>query len=272
LVQPCLTFQHAHDTVAAGGEIDILDHADYGPIYITKALSIVGGGIASVLQPNPVAAITINAGDNDKIFLSGLSINGLGVGQGGIVVNHAFEVMIVNCVVRNMRGDGITVQNVTNTRLLITDTLLTDNGFGSGIALSPNYWLHATLNRVTANSNLNGLTLYGAAAPAGTTILVSATNSIFSNNDYGVATYGQGMLSLMNVTVTGNGVSGLIADASGNVGGTMSIGRSLVAGNSYGATVNSTSTIFTQGDNAFRDNINGKVQLTGGAWTSYTLD
>jgi hypothetical protein len=50
----------------------------------------------------------------------------------------------------------------------------------------------------------------------------------------------------------------------------MSIGRSLVAGNGYRATVNSTGTIFTQGDNAFRDNINGKVNSMIAMSTRFT--
>ena len=37
---PCRTFQHAHDMVAAGGEIDVLDPAGYGAVIITKSISI----------------------------------------------------------------------------------------------------------------------------------------------------------------------------------------------------------------------------------------
>ena len=34
---PCRTFQHAHDVVAAGGEINVLDPAGYGAVTISKA-------------------------------------------------------------------------------------------------------------------------------------------------------------------------------------------------------------------------------------------
>ena len=37
---PCRTFQHAHNVVAAGGEIDVLDPAGYGAVNITKSISI----------------------------------------------------------------------------------------------------------------------------------------------------------------------------------------------------------------------------------------
>jgi hypothetical protein len=43
---PCRTFQHAHDVVAANGEIDVLDPAGYGAVNITKAISIQGHGFA----------------------------------------------------------------------------------------------------------------------------------------------------------------------------------------------------------------------------------
>src|SRR5215471_2586593 len=39
---PCRTFQRAHNAVAAGGEIDVLDPAGYGAVTITKSISIQG--------------------------------------------------------------------------------------------------------------------------------------------------------------------------------------------------------------------------------------
>src|SRR5215468_5994432 len=45
---PCRTFQHAHDTVAAGGEIDVIDAAGYGALTITKSISIQGHGFSGI--------------------------------------------------------------------------------------------------------------------------------------------------------------------------------------------------------------------------------
>src|SRR5450432_4127889 len=39
-VSPCRSLQFAHDNVATGGEVDILDPAGYGAVIITKAISI----------------------------------------------------------------------------------------------------------------------------------------------------------------------------------------------------------------------------------------
>src|SRR5262245_62480867 len=59
--QPCRTFQHAHDVVAAGGEIDVLDPAGYGALTIGKAISIQGHGFAGIAVTG-FAGIAVNAG------------------------------------------------------------------------------------------------------------------------------------------------------------------------------------------------------------------
>src|ERR1051326_2197645 len=69
---PCRTFQHAHDAVAAGGEIDVLDPAGYGAVIITKAVSIQGHDFSGVSTPIGGTGITINAGANAVVNLRGL--------------------------------------------------------------------------------------------------------------------------------------------------------------------------------------------------------
>ncbi len=46
---PCLTFAGAFAKTTAGGEIDALDRAGFGALTITKAITINGGGFASIL-------------------------------------------------------------------------------------------------------------------------------------------------------------------------------------------------------------------------------
>src|SRR5438874_1763423 len=61
--QQCLTFTRALAQTFSGGEIDVLDPGGYGPVTITKAISIVADGIGPVgIKPAAGAnAITINA-------------------------------------------------------------------------------------------------------------------------------------------------------------------------------------------------------------------
>ena len=46
--QPCRTFQKAHDTAAANGEMQVLDPAGYGPLTITKGISIQAHGFGGI--------------------------------------------------------------------------------------------------------------------------------------------------------------------------------------------------------------------------------
>jgi hypothetical protein len=73
---PCKTFAFALTQTAAGGEIDVLDPGGYGPVTITKAMSIVndGVGVAAIGAPSG-NAITINAGGDDSVHLRGLTID-----------------------------------------------------------------------------------------------------------------------------------------------------------------------------------------------------
>src|SRR6516225_10395667 len=80
---PCRSFQHAHDTAPANGEIDVLDPAGYGAVTITKAISIQGHGYSGISVASGATGITINAGSSDAITLNGLLIDGSGVGSNG---------------------------------------------------------------------------------------------------------------------------------------------------------------------------------------------
>src|SRR5215475_9339852 len=58
---PCRSFQKAHDTVAAGGEIIPLDDAGYGTVSITKSVSIsTPSGIYAGITAASGNGITVN--------------------------------------------------------------------------------------------------------------------------------------------------------------------------------------------------------------------
>jgi hypothetical protein len=90
----CRTFQGAHDKTSPGGEIDILDPGGFGPVTITKAISIVndGVGVAGMVSTMGGAGITINAGAGDAISLRGITIDGQGgANTNGIVFNSTAQ-------------------------------------------------------------------------------------------------------------------------------------------------------------------------------------
>src|SRR5579862_3770760 len=109
---PCRSFQHAHDVASSGGEIDVLDPAGYGPLTISKSISIQGHGYSGITVPSAGNGITINA-PGANVTLNGLLIEGGGAGYDGIVFNSGGSLTVTNCVVQNFfySGSGLTTGN-----------------------------------------------------------------------------------------------------------------------------------------------------------------
>src|SRR6266568_6474658 len=77
--QPCRSFQRAHDQTLADGEITVLDPAGYGPVTITKSISIVndGGGEASIQVSGGGIGILVRAPAAAYVNLRGITIQGV---------------------------------------------------------------------------------------------------------------------------------------------------------------------------------------------------
>jgi len=72
---PCKAFAGAIANIAAGGEIDVLDPTDFGPVIIKKAITIDGGGeqVASILA-SFTHGIIVAAGPTDVVTLRNFRI------------------------------------------------------------------------------------------------------------------------------------------------------------------------------------------------------
>jgi hypothetical protein len=217
---PCRSFQHVHDTAPANSEIEVVDPAGYGPLTITHGISIQGHGFAGITQTSSTgAAITVSVTTSDPVNLNGLLIDGGGTGQYGIVIDSGPSVQILNSVVRHFLFGIIDFSSTSGSNLLIEDTIASDNrvtGFvvnpqGSGTA-------KATLNRITAN-----------------------------NNQDGVATAGNNDTMIANSVISNNSSRGVDCEA-----GTVSLAKSVISGNTTG--VFALSIVKSYGDNYINDN------------------
>jgi len=237
---PCKTFQHAHDVVDAGGEVTAIDSAGFGPINITKAVTITSpdGVEAGIVPPVNGNAITINAGPTDEVQLRVLTIDGSGTAANGIVLNSGAGITVTNCVVQNFvpgSGNGILLQPTSGLSFIITNTLLSRNG-AYGLYYHPTSGTPAAygvIDHVIATDNFNGLA-FDASAVSGASTSVAISDSIASNNP------GSGILSSLiskfddhisieNSRMSGNG-SGITTQGLGRV----YVGRSTITGNTAG--------------------------------------
>jgi hypothetical protein len=174
--QPCRTFQHAHDVAANSGEIDVLDPAGYGPLIITKGISIQAHGFGGISQAcGTCAAITVSVTAGDPVTLNGLLLEGAGTGFSGITITSGPSVQILNTVIRHFQF-GIYHHdiNANGTNLLVEDTIASDNSQTGIDIVTFTIGFKATLSRITANNNGVGVDTAGNE----TTI----ANSVLSNN------------------------------------------------------------------------------------------
>ena len=132
---PCKTFAGAISKTAAGGEIDALDPGGFGAVTVTKSILIDGtngAGFGSILASG-VNGVNVNdsaSGSPNTIIvrLRNLSINGAGttLGLNGVNFTSGATVHVENCVIRNFSGTGIRVATPQPSRLIVSNTTISE--------------------------------------------------------------------------------------------------------------------------------------------------
>jgi hypothetical protein len=225
---PCKTFAGAISKTAASGEINCLDPGGFGAVTITKNLTIAcdyteGGILASLTN-----GVNVNAA-GIIVVLRGLDIEGAGNGLIGINIINAARVHIEKCIVHGFRGGTaagifVNLNGAINTRVIVTDTAVTDNG--NGIVLT---------------------TAGGATAQ-----LVGDNVKIAGNSSNGISlTTGNTVASLDRSNIAFNGLAGAVVSA-GN--GNININRSTIQNNSTAVNMASTTGVARIADNNIYNN------------------
>lgn len=224
VVSPCRQIKYALDNniVAPSGEIDVLDPSGFAPFAITYAVSIVNDGVGTASITQGAAgqnAITITAAESDEIHLRGLSLEGLGTGNAGVVFNKGASITIINCVARHFSNAGFLVQPLAysqpfDVRVTMTSVIASDNGL-YGILLmptSPTRVVGLIKQALASNNGLGGIvasSFKGGSAQADVIDSAAIWNghtSIVTSDLYGgFAAYGdQAYISLSRCTAVRN--------------------------------------------------------------------
>jgi hypothetical protein len=181
--QPCRTFANAIANVAVGGEVTAIDSAGFGPVTITQSVTITSpnGVEAGIVNPGG-NAVTINPTTAAVVTLRGLTLEGSGSGQNGIVYsptaggNGTAVLNIIGCVVKDFTADGISLvpNSAQYTSVHIDDSAILNNA-GNGIELNPqstSTGISFTIDRTVVKGNAPT-----ASGPAG--ILINSGTSAF---------------------------------------------------------------------------------------------
>jgi len=263
---PCRTFQKAHDSTLAAGEVTVLDPGGYGALTIAKAISVINDGIgeAGVLVSGGLNGITVTAGPNDAVSLRGLTVKGIGFGGGnGIVFNAGGSLIVENCAIRTLDGSsgglGIWFQPNASSHLGVLDTIVADNT-GSGIAIVPrgDGSVAASLSSVQVINN--GLVGFGVQTGLGgstATINAVVEDALAAKNGtagFYASTIGTQPANLMLIrSVAAHNGTGILSEKNA----TLRIGQSTVAANAISSRTNTGGILQSYGDNHINSNGDG---------------
>lgn len=245
---PCRTFAGALAKTTAGGEIDVLDAGDYGPVTIDKAITIDGGPHAGGMLASSSAGVVINAGPNDTVVLRNLNIEGAGAAAAGIAFTAGGTLHVENVDVHDMGGRGLEFRPSGDSELFVVDSSfrgMTAPGAG-GVLIAP-------VVPGTALATLDGVRLL--------------------NNRYGLRVEGNARATISNCVASGNINNGLLAvtqdPGTGNEvsKARMSVENCIVAFNGTNATSGGikveSGAAATLSNNHVYSNVNGLVNLSG---------
>jgi len=240
VTSPCLTFQGAYAKTPAGGEIDVLDAGDFGPVTITNSITIDGGNQLATISVGTInEGIYVDAPAGSLVTLRNLSIRSAGAGIGVYIYGQGVTVHIEHCVVSGFSFVGVfVVGGGSAINFYLDDSIIRDNEFGVYLA-----------SDVTANIS---------------------NSHLLGNSHYGLGVIDSGVnLTMTNSEVSGNRTGAYISNST-TPSSTASIANSVVANNTVGVDAEGAEAAVTLSNvSLFNNTTAGYSILNGGVVTSF---
>lgn len=230
----CRSFGFALTKTFSGGQITVLNAADYGTANITGAISIINdnsGTATNVSSGSTFGSATgmiyISAGSTDVVTLRGLVLNGepftgtSGSTVAGVVINNASRVNIENCTILNTPGAGVFVAPGVQPATLPTSINVnlqntTINGTGGGMKIASTVATPVTVtidgSHIVGNTG-GGIRIDGSS---GGPVNVAISDSTISQNGGSglnvVSNMANVMVNLLRDVIGFNGGAGVQAN------------------------------------------------------------
>jgi len=259
---PCLTFQHAHDVTASGGEVDALTPGDYGLLKIDRPITIDGANMAYITGPLTLRGIDVEpAATGATVVIRNLSLNAnnfAAVAGGNVTPANVGiywgngQILHIEDVAINGMYQGVQTQlstTLTNPRLYlkaitVRNCALHGVNVFSGLADGSSIWVG--VERALIEQNYNGMNLYNSRVSISRSNLTGNINGgIFADHssevnveDTNISFSNVGIFSTAGSTVriaTNNihdNTTGLFTSSAS----ILSFGNNRIAGNAVGET------------------------------------
>ncbi len=260
-VAPCRLLPAAIAAVADGGEVWMLDSANYniGPVNVNKSVTILAipGVLGSVVA---LGGNAINIATSDvKVALRNLVIVPFvgGGGTGGIYMTSGASLTVEKCLIANLAGVGIAV-SASGASVLVTNTVIRGNG-NSGLYVVNG--AHATVIRDTISGNAFAA-VFAAGTLAGSTTTADIADSTIDANAEGILANSTNAsavvrVSVRNSQVVRNSQYGLVAQSTGGGLTTLSASNNVVSNNGVGLAASSAGARVWASGNTVSDNVTG---------------
>jgi hypothetical protein len=272
---PCLTFAAALAQTTAGGEIDVLDPGDFGPVTISQAVSIYADelGATGIMTSPGTSGIVINAGANDTVNLRGLIFDGANAsGTSGVVFNSGAHLHIQNCVFRGFAMSGITfspgVGSASIAKMAIRGATIINNAAGILVKPSGGIAADVSLDGVNIDSNNGGGLRIDGTGGTGAIDAAIADSSVSFNASNGInAVSGPGNVTvdIMRVVIAANALSGLQANQGKGGIANVTAGSAVIYGNNVALEALGGASLLTYSNNHVTGNVTNGSGFTGGA-------
>jgi hypothetical protein len=241
----CRSFGHALTQTFSGGQITVLDAADYGVANIMQGISIVNDNSGTTTNASSGASvggftgmIYISAGSSDIVTLRGLVLNAATFGSPnsvGVIINNALRVNIENCTILSANGAGILVapgiQPATlppSINVKLQNTTINGNGAGVKIASTVATPLNVSIAGSYVDGNAGGGVRIdgGSGGPVNVAIADSSVSHNGGNALNVVSSTASVMVTLLRDVIGFNG--GAAAQANGVSAGIVVNGTALL--------------------------------------------
>jgi hypothetical protein len=245
---PCVDFTGALSQVNTGGEIIAQATGPYGPLNITKAVTISGPPGVVIYSGHQ---ITVNA-PGATVILRGLTVDGNGASENGINVVDVGVLHVESCVIAGFAGSdpahGNGISFAAGGQLFVKDTTIRNNGWvgiwvipttgtakasinhcrmeGNGHGLISHLNAFTTVRDSVASGN-SGIGLGAQFSPPGGELNIE--DCLVANNVTGIQSKNGALVRVSDTTVTDNGTG--IDTFPINAGTILSRGNNTVEGN-----------------------------------------
>lgn len=251
---PCRTFQAAHDATLNGGEVDVLDPGDYGPLTINRSITIDGGEMAYIGAAS--VAITVNS-QSASVVIRNLSLVTNSIGYTKAIWVSAAQSLSAESVRIRRYTHGISVDDAGSAppRVYVKHVTTHDTGYPiftvGNVATDPNRRISLTVEGLAAHNATSGISVTGTAANVTRSLISTCVNngitgssaSEINLSDSTIAFAGTGVQAGpgVKVRIAGNNLhNNTTALLTGSGGIIDSFGNNRIAGNGPGQSPNST--------------------------------